>query len=235
MLYRIFEIWAALLLLMVLLPFFLIAVVLVQLDSPGKVIFRQRRIGKKGREFVLYKLRTMKKNANGAYPPHTQVNDPRFSPICRLVRATCIDEIPQLWNIIKGDMGFIGPRPELPQIVEQYDDEQRGVLEFKPGLLGISQLVLREGVNYRIKLKIENAYYCHRTRLKDCTVAALTPFVIMSHTLGRMLPWKQNRTEYIDARWFRFLMRNGKSPAEMSEFEREILGISSSAETTERT
>jgi len=124
---RLLEILFAILLLILLFPFFLIAVIVVQIDSPGPIIFRQVRIGKGGRKFTLYKLRTMKKGANGSFPPHTQVNDPRFSPVCRFIRATCIDEVPQLWNILKGDMSFVGPRPELPKIVKTYDEEQKNV------------------------------------------------------------------------------------------------------------
>ncbi len=210
---RVLEIVAAVLLLIVLLPFFVVAVLLVQIDSPGPVIFRQRRVGRGGREFTLYKLRTMRRNANGSYPPHTQVNDVRFSPLCRFIRATCIDEVPQLWNIIKGDMGFVGPRPELPNIVRTYDDEQKNVLKYKPGLLGISQLVLREGVDYKKKLKIENKYYPNRTFLKDALIVAATPFVIMDNALSRVFAPSKRRLEYTDTPWFKFLMGiNGDNP-----------------------
>ena len=158
----------------------------------------------------------MKKNENGKFPVHTQVNDPRFSPLCRIIRATCIDEVPQLWNIIKGDMSFIGPRPELPKVVDTYNIEQKEVLRFKPGLFGISQLVMREGVNYRLKLKIECAYYPHREFFKDSLIIAITPFVLVRHTLGRVLPFFHNKNEYIKTRWFKWLMNsNGGIPTQM--------------------
>ncbi len=212
------EIVAAALLLVLALPFFLLAVLLVQLDSPGPIIFKQERVGKDGRRFFLYKLRTMKRGANGSFPPHTQVDDPRFSPLCRLIRATCVDEVPQLWNIIKGDMCFVGPRPELPQIVATYTDDQKPVLRYKPGLMGISQLVLREGVDYRKKLVIENAYYPRRTLLKDALIVLLTPLVLFDHTLGKVLPFWRRRNEYTDAFWFKFLLGvNGGDPLHASQ------------------
>ncbi len=199
----------------ILLPFFIIAVLIVQIDSPGPIIFRQRRIGKNGKEFVLYKLRTMKKNANGSFPPHTQVNDPRFSPICRFIRATCIDEVPQLWNVLKGDMGFVGPRPELPKIVKTYDEKQKNVLKFNPGLFGISQLVLREGVDYRKKLVIENAYYPHRTLFKDFSIAFLTPFVILDNAFNKIFKPNGEKTGYTNTNWFRLLVKhNGDKTVE---------------------
>jgi len=201
---------AALLLLLLFMPLFLIAVIIVALDSPGPIIFKQKRVGFNGRKFVLYKLRTMRKNANGDYPFHTQVKDPRFSRICRIIRATAIDEIPQLWNIIKGDMTFIGPRPELPKVVATYTAEQKNILKFRPGLLGISQLVLREGVKYQKKLKIENAYYPKRNMLKDIFIFTMTPIVLCDHALGQFLPFFPHRTEYVNTLWFKWLVvKNG--------------------------
>jgi len=212
---RIFEFIGALILLVLLLPFFAIAVLIVQLDSPGPIIFHQKRIGKNGKIFTLHKLRTMRKNADGTSPPHTQVNDPRFSPICRIIRATGLDEVPQLWNIIKGDMGFIGPRPELPNIVETYSPEQKKILKFNPGLFGISQLALREGVDYKQKLKIEGEYYPNRNIIKDFLILFFTPVVLVNHTLGRILPFWKKRNEYTDTFWFKYLVStngNGFKP-----------------------
>ena len=200
------EIVVASVLLILLLPFFLLAVVIVQIDSPGPIIFKQVRVGKNGKSFVLYKLRTMRKNANGTYPPHTQVNDPRFSPVCRLIRSTGIDEVPQLWNVIKGDMGLVGPRPELPAVVETYNSRQKEVLKFRPGVFGISQLALREGVDYRKKLKIELAYYPKRTLMKDIMILIFTPIVLMWHTLSKILPFVKHKREFVDTFWFRYLL-----------------------------
>lgn len=211
--FRIVEIVVAAILLLLLLPFFILAGVLVQIDSPGPVLFRQKRVGLLGKEFTLLKLRTMKKGANGEFPPHTQKNDKRFSPLCSLIRATCIDEVPQLWNVIVGDMHLIGPRPELPAIVQTYDNEQRKILNYKPGLLGISQLAFREGVDYRQKLKLENSYYPHRTWMKDFLISLLTPVSILSHIINRILNGKCTKAEFVDSPWFRILLgQNGSDP-----------------------
>lgn len=208
---RALEIIVAGALFLILLPFFLVAAILVQIDSPGKVIFVQKRVSKGGKMFNLYKLRTMKKNANGDFPPHTQINDQRFSPLCRLIRSTCIDEVPQLLNIIKGDMSFVGPRPELPKIVSTYDENQLRIFEFKPGLFGISQLALREGVDYRKKLDIELAYYPHRNLLKDSLIVVFTPLVLASHTMGKILPFAKPKSDYSNSALIKFLIpQNGK-------------------------
>ncbi|RKZ25206.1 hypothetical protein DRQ29_06680, partial [bacterium] len=124
----------------------------------------------------------------------------------RFIRATGIDEVPQLWNIIKGDMGFIGPRPELPNIVETYSQEQKEILKFNPGLFGISQLALREGVNYKKKLQIENHYYPNRNVIKDFLILFFTPLVLANHAFGRIIPFWKKRTEYTDTFWFKYLV-----------------------------
>ena len=236
---RIVEIIGAVLVSIILLPFFLLTIILVQIDTPGQIIFRQRRVGKNGKPFKLYKLRTMKNNANGVYPAHTQFNDPRFSPICKLVRASCIDEYPQLWNILIGNMSFIGPRPELPKIVKKYTLEQCKVLQYKPGLFGISQLVLREGVDYNQKLRIENAYYPYRSLLKDLLVITFTPLVVFDHTFRTLISFYRKKVDYTNTAWFKFLVgTNGTHPAEhqtVRDFRRHsTVNIPSSANVIKR-
>ncbi|MCK5832336.1 sugar transferase [bacterium] len=185
---RFLEIILATLFLILSLPLFLIASITVLLDSPGPLILKQKRVGKNRRVFRLYKLRTMKKGANGNWPMHTQVNDPRFSPICRFIRSTCIDEIPQLINIIKGEMAFIGPRPERAPIVEAYTKRQLDILGFTPGLFGISQLVFREGVVVAEKIALELKYYESRTIFSDIKILIYTPLVLLSHMAGKVRP-----------------------------------------------
>ncbi len=187
---RSMEIILAVVFLIVALPLFTLASVIVLLDSPGPLILRQERVGKNRRLFKLYKLRTMKKGANGNWPMHTQVNDPRFSPICRFIRSTCIDEIPQLLNIIKGEMTFIGPRPERPPIVEAYTARQLDILKFTPGLFGISQLVFREGVVVAEKIALELKYYENRNFFSDIKILLYTPIVLLSHMAGKVRPQK---------------------------------------------
>ncbi|RKZ29453.1 sugar transferase [bacterium] len=187
---RIIEIIIALLLMIITAPLFLLAVIVAMVDSPGKILLKQDRVGKNGKVFKLFKLRTMKKGANGDLPMHTQVNDPRFSPVCRFIRSTCIDEIPQFWNILKGEMTFIGPRPERPPIVEAYTERQRDILNFTPGLFGISQLVFREGVVVSEKIDVELQYYENRTIWKDSKILFYTPIVLLAHVAGKVRPGK---------------------------------------------
>jgi len=187
---RILEVIAAIIFLLVTMPLFLLAVIIVLIDSPGPVLLKQERKGRNGKTFNLFKLRTMKKGANGNIPMHTQVNDPRFSRICRIIRATCIDEIPQFLNIIKGEMTFIGPRPERPPIVEAYTRRQRDILMFTPGLFGISQLVFREGVVVSEKIALELRYYENRSLWGDMKIILYTPLVLIAHVAGKINPEK---------------------------------------------
>ena len=119
-------------------PMVLIAIVIKLLDS-GPVFYRQRRIGRAGNPFWLYKFRTMKQSHHG--PAVTGEGDSRIIPAFRVLRKSKLDEVPQLWNVLKGDMSIVGPRPEVETLVHSYTAEQRRLLNFKPGIAGLSQLV----------------------------------------------------------------------------------------------
>lgn len=124
----------------------LFVMLLIVIDSPGaSPIYTQYRVGKNGRVFKFYKLRSMVPEADQMLdslldqnemegPAFKISNDPRITRVGRVIRKTCIDELPQLWNILKGDMSFVGPRPPLPREVEQYNDYQRNRLSVVPGL-----------------------------------------------------------------------------------------------------
>ncbi len=116
-------------------------------------------------------------------------------------------------------MGFVGPRPELPKIVHTYTPSQKKILEYKPGLFGISQLVLREGVNYKLKLAIENNYYPHKNFTRDMLILLLTPLVLADHTFTRIIPFIKHRREYTDTGWFRYLMSSNGGVLEEGHFE----------------
>lgn len=104
----------------------------IRLDSPGGAVFRQVRIGRGGEPFRLYKLRTMRPSeGSGLTQGH---GDPRITRVGRWLRRTKLDELPQLWNVFRGDMSLVGPRPEVPQFVAHYTEEQRAVLRARPGL-----------------------------------------------------------------------------------------------------
>lgn len=119
-------------------PFLLIAIA-IKITTPGPVFFSQRRVGRNGRTFWLYKFRTMRESSAG--PQVTAQRDDRVTPIGKILRRSKIDESPQLYNILLGQMSVVGPRPEVEEYVQHYDDEQRQILNQTPGLAGMAQLV----------------------------------------------------------------------------------------------
>ena len=132
----------------------------VKIDDPGPVFFKQKRLGLNGKEFNMLKFRSMKINSehtgSGVY---SGKDDPRVTRVGKILRATSVDELPQLINILKGDMSFIGPRPPLtyhPWKIDEYDDEQRRMFDVRPGITGWAQINGRKKVewNERIKLNI---------------------------------------------------------------------------------
>jgi lipopolysaccharide/colanic/teichoic acid biosynthesis glycosyltransferase len=127
-------------LLAVLSPVLALLAVLVRVSSPGPVFHRAVRVGRNGRTFVLYKFRTMVVNGASLGPRITAAGDPRITPIGRVLRRSKLDEFPQLWNVVRGDMRLVGPRPEDPRFVALYPPEQRHVLSVAPGITGPSQL-----------------------------------------------------------------------------------------------
>jgi lipopolysaccharide/colanic/teichoic acid biosynthesis glycosyltransferase len=115
--------------------------VLIKLTSPGPVFYRSQRVGRSGRLFTLFKFRTMRADAGG--PAITSAADDRITGVGRLLRRSKLDEIPQLYNVIKGDMSLVGPRPEDPRFVALYDVRQRRVLEVRPGITSVASIVYR--------------------------------------------------------------------------------------------
>jgi lipopolysaccharide/colanic/teichoic acid biosynthesis glycosyltransferase len=118
----------------------LITAILIKLDSTGPVLYVTERIGKNGKPFKMYKFRTMVANAVRLGPAITYNADPRITRVGRFLRRTHIDEWPQFFNILRGDMSFVGPRPEAPAYVEQYTPQQREVLKARPGMTGLAQV-----------------------------------------------------------------------------------------------
>jgi lipopolysaccharide/colanic/teichoic acid biosynthesis glycosyltransferase len=137
---RIFDILSSSLVLVLLAPFFLIIALLIVLDSKGGVFFKQIRIGKGEKEFRLIKFRTMRPDSDRLSQITVGDRDPRVTRIGYFLRKYKLDEIPQLINIIKGDMSVVGPRPEVPKYVKLYTDEQRKVLTIRPGLTDYASL-----------------------------------------------------------------------------------------------
>ena len=151
---RIFDFGAALVLLATTLPLWAVIAVLIRWDSRGPALFHQERVGQAGKRFDLYKFRTMRVDAPkyGFHP--TDADDPRVTSIGHWLRHTSLDELPQLFNVLKGDMSLVGPRPEMPFIVESYNTRHLQRLQVIPGLTGLWQLsadrsfLIHENIQY---------------------------------------------------------------------------------------
>lgn len=165
---RTFDFLFSTLLLIILSPLFLFIMIWIKLDSKGEAVFKQTRVGIKGEPFTIYKFRTMIKNADKMFNKEVnrenlgnlvfqEKDDPRITRSGRFLRKTSLDELPQLLNIIKGDMSIIGPRPEISDIADLYTEEESIRLLMKPGVSGLAQvngrgdLELSETIKYDIK------------------------------------------------------------------------------------
>ena len=159
------------------------AAIAIKLDDGGPVLYRQRRVGLNGNEFELVKLRTMEVGAEhrGA---RFAVNegDPRITRVGRLLRRLSIDEIPQLWNVVRGDMSLIGPRPTLSYQVERYTPRQRRRLEVKPGITGWAQIHGRARLPWEERIELDVWYVEHRSPWLDLKILARTPASLFAGT-----------------------------------------------------
>ena len=167
------------------LPLMLLVALIVRLDSPGPVLYRQERMGLGGRSFVLLKFRSMRDNAEARGPAWAQRRDPRVTRFGALMRRTRMDELPQLINVLKGEMSFIGPRPERPHFVEQLSEvipHYRERNRVKPGLTGWAQVNFPYGASVedaRAKLSYDLYYVKNRTPILDVMILLATVRVIL--------------------------------------------------------
>ncbi len=137
---RIFDLAVAAIALLFIAPVLAVVAIAVRLSSPGPVFYRQVRVGQDGRLFKIYKFRTMVVGADRLTANVSPTGDPRVTRVGRVLRAWYLDELPQLLNVVKGDMSLVGPRPETPEYVALYSDEEREVLKVRPGIAGPSTL-----------------------------------------------------------------------------------------------
>lgn len=175
--------------LLVLSPIFLIVGVLIKLESKGSLIFSQERIGKDGITFKMYKFRSMVVNAEElkeklchknemSGPMFKMKDDPRVTKIGKFIRKTSIDELPQLFNVLKGDMSLVGPRPSLPKEVEKFDNWMMTRLEVKPGLTCYWQVSGRNDIDFEDWMKLDIKYVRERNTLVDIKLIFKTFFVL---------------------------------------------------------
>jgi len=140
---RLYDVFFATLGLIVLSPVLLLLALILKLSDRGPIFYRQRRIGQFGIPFFIWKFRTMVPNADTRGPSVTSNDDPRITTLGRLLRRTKLDELPQLWNVLRGEMSLVGPRPEVARYVEHYTREQRAILRQKPGITDLASLRFR--------------------------------------------------------------------------------------------
>lgn len=188
---RFFDICLSAVALVVLSPLLLVIAILIYLEDKGPVIYSQTRIGKDGRAFKLYKFRSMCVDADEKLkdlqklnerdgPVFKIKNDPRVTKVGKFIRKTCIDELPQLVNIIKGDMSIVGPRPPLPNEVEQYNSYQKQRLLVVPGLTCYWQIQKGEETTFDEWVELDLKYIKERSILLDFRLILLTFKVILS-------------------------------------------------------
>ncbi len=141
---RVFDLLVSLAGLALLFPLLLLVAILIKLDSPGPVFFRQERMGRGFRPFAIYKFRTMAADAPSKGRPITVGDDPRITRTGRFLRAIKIDELPQLINVFKGEMSFVGPRPEVRKFVELFQQDYSEILRMRPGITDLASLKYRD-------------------------------------------------------------------------------------------
>jgi lipopolysaccharide/colanic/teichoic acid biosynthesis glycosyltransferase len=162
-------------------PVLALLAVAIRLESPGHPIYRQTRVGKDGREFQIYKLRTMVRGAEftGA-GLSIQEGDDRITRVGQLLRRYSLDELPNLWNVLRGEMSIVGPRPTIPVQVQQYTPHQRRRLEVKPGITGWAQVNGRAALPWSERIELDIWYVEHRSLALDLRILARTAAMVLS-------------------------------------------------------
>jgi exopolysaccharide biosynthesis polyprenyl glycosylphosphotransferase len=177
---RFFDIILSLVGLIVLFPLWILIVILIRLDSPGKALFVQNRSGKDGKIFKMYKFRTMDKRVKLYEEAPTSPDDKRITRIGKFLRKTSLDELPQLINVLKGEMALVGPRPEMPFIVKNYTNWQRKRLEIKPGLTGLWQILGRKDLPLHQNIEYDFYYLQNQSLFLDFVILLKTFWVIIT-------------------------------------------------------
>lgn len=175
---RLIDVFCSFLGVLVLSPLFIIVAIIIKITSKGPVFFSQKRVGKNGKEFNMYKFRSMVVNAEElkeklvaqnemSGPMFKMKDDPRVTKVGKFIRKTSIDELPQLWNVLKGDMSLVGPRPSLPKEVAQFEDWMYRRLEVKPGLTCYWQVSGRNNIDFEDWMKLDIKYVDERSTWID--------------------------------------------------------------------
>lgn len=189
---RSFDVIISILLIVILFPLLIITSIAIKLDSKGSIFYKYQRVGRNGKLFYIYKFRSMIMNADkekdklvnlnsdNKGPLFKIKNDPRITKVGKFIRKTSIDELPQLWNVIKGDMSLIGPRPHLEKEVNQYVSSQKRILSVRPGISGLSQVSGRSNLSFEKEIFLD-AYYCENMSVwLDFKIFIKTPFILIT-------------------------------------------------------
>ena len=180
---RVLDIAGAALGLAVASPLLAVAAVAVKLEDGGPVLFRQTRVGRDGKDFELLKLRTMVVDAERKGAGYAiAAGDSRITKAGRILRKTSVDELPQLWNIVRGEMSLIGPRPTLRYQVEKYTAHQRKRLDVRPGLTGWAQIHGRATLPWDERIDLDVWYVEHRSPRVDLKILLRTPLALFGGT-----------------------------------------------------
>lgn len=192
---RAIDLVGSVVLLVVATPVMLVLAALIRLDSPGPAVFRQTRVTRGGRHFRFYKFRTMYVDARERFPElyayryadsefdeafYKLADDPRNTRVGRWLRRTTLDELPNLFNVLLGDLSLVGPRPELPELVRYYRPEELACFFTKAGLTGLAQVAGRSLLTVRERLTLDLRYVAHQTVLLDLRILAKTVLVVLT-------------------------------------------------------
>lgn len=187
---RIFDLIASLCGLIILSPLFLVVALLIKCEDHGPVFYKQKRVGKDQREFDMFKFRSMHVDADKRLtelkeqnevdgPMFKMKNDPRITSVGRFLRKTSLDELPQLWNVLRGDMSLVGPRPPLPREVANYSKYDLQRLWVIPGITGLWQATERNNVGFEEMVELDLEYIKKRSLLFDVKIILLTIVAII--------------------------------------------------------
>lgn len=172
---RIFDFIVSFYSVLLLIPFFILIGVAIKLDSKGPVLFKQKRVGYLGNPFFIFKFRSMVQNSENIGPYYTQANDPRVTSVGRFLRRTSLDELPQLLNVILGNMSLVGPRPNVFAQRKDYTQEEWDKRNsVKPGITGLHQATLRSNSTLEQRKKIDLEYVDNHSFFFDLKIILLT-------------------------------------------------------------
>ena len=178
---RLFDLLVSLLASVCLLPVFFVTAIAIKLESKGTVLFKQTRVGLYGKHFSIYKFRSMVADASSIGPYFTKTNDKRITKVGAFIRKTSIDELPQLWNVFRGDMSIVGPRPNVPDQVSEYKEEEwvkRNSV--KPGITGLAQAALRSQATPEKRTALDLEYTATASIAMDLRIILMTVKQVIS-------------------------------------------------------